>query len=370
MVFLILLNALKEMIARKIMKRILTSGLWSVVLVATAGPVLAQAPVNDDCSGAVTATINTNNTCTLLNSGTSTNATTSSAVSCFSGTQPAWLDIWYTFTAADVSMDITMINVFNGTPFPTNYGIQLYTGADCSSLTELGCSRWNTSFITLVPPHIMVNTTPGQVYYIKAFANRGSINWDLCLKSSSIPLPVAMSQLRVRAAGNGNELLWNTFQEQNNKGFTLQRSLDGNTFSEIATVPSLAKGGNSSQVLNYAYVDRNAPSGTVYYRLIQTDLDGKQTVSDIVKLERVQQEEPLAIAAFPNPVKGSFTLRASRITAAGATITVMDISGKKLIATKVSNTETTIPVGNLAKGMYFLKYVAPEGNGTLKLNVE
>ena len=62
---------------------------------------------------------------------------------------------------------------------------------------------------------------------------------------------------------------------------------------------------NSNALKTYRYVDASPYAGTSYYRLSQTDLDGKATVYPAISV--VVRSEAYGI--FPNPVRdGQFTL--------------------------------------------------------------
>ncbi len=81
---------------------------------------------------------------------------------------------------------------------------------------------------------------------------------------------------------NGNAILnWSTANEINNKGFEVQKSTNGQTFTDIGFV---AGNGNSSTVHNYTYTDVKVVSGANYYRLKQIDNNGAFTYSSVIKL--------------------------------------------------------------------------------------
>ncbi|HET6992024.1 MAG TPA: T9SS type A sorting domain-containing protein, partial [Bacteroidia bacterium] len=78
----------------------------------------------------------------------------------------------------------------------------------------------------------------------------------------------------------GNVLLnWTTASEQNNDFFTIERSTDGLTFSQIGTVDGA---GNSDQILHYSFFDTDPVGGTNYYRIKQTDFNGAFSYNKII----------------------------------------------------------------------------------------
>lgn len=74
-------------------------------------------------------------------------------------------------------------------------------------------------------------------------------------------------------------LNWATGSETNNDYFTIERSLDGYNWDSIL---SISGQGNIAEQTTYKLYDRAfGLSGIVYYRLSQTDYDGKREVFDI-----------------------------------------------------------------------------------------
>jgi len=75
-------------------------------------------------------------------------------------------------------------------------------------------------------------------------------------------------------------LNWNTAQEQNFSHFTIERSLDGNEFSDAGIIFSID---DSKHTRSYSFTDKlkTKETGIVYYRLKMVDVDGKTQLSPI-----------------------------------------------------------------------------------------
>ena len=67
----------------------------------------------------------------------------------------------------------------------------------------------------------------------------------------------------------------------NNDFFTIERTLDGIAFEEIAEIPGA---GNSFTPITYVTTDESPFPGLSYYRLKQTDYDGQFEYSGLVEL--------------------------------------------------------------------------------------
>ncbi len=94
-------------------------------------------------------------------------------------------------------------------------------------------------------------------------------------------LPVTFLNFNGRLSGNDALLSWSTASEINNKGFEVQKSLDGINFKDIGFVTGL---GNASLVNNYSYTDAKLLSGSNYYRLKQIDRDGRVSYSAVIRI--------------------------------------------------------------------------------------
>jgi len=157
------------------------------------------------------------------------------------------------------------------------------------------------------------------------------------------------------ALSEGNALEWEAFSEINTDFFTLLRSADGRSFSEITTI----KGAGTSTTLNdYQYLDINAPTGLSYYRLDQTDLDGRTTSSEIISLERLETyiTENFNMRAYPNPAIDELTVKFDSAPEEAMQIQVYDLMGRMLQthSIQVGQQKLHIDLANLPAGVYIL----------------
>jgi hypothetical protein len=95
---------------------------------------------------------------------------------------------------------------------------------------------------------------------------------------NSIPLPVELSNF----IGEKNYLLWTTQSETQNKGWEVERSIDGKAWTNIGFVEGF---GNSSQKLDYHFELKEF--GKYYYRIKQIDFDGHFEYSPIEFLDNL-----------------------------------------------------------------------------------
>lgn len=180
-----------------------------------------------------------------------------------------------------------------------------------------------------------------------------------------IVLPVDLLTFSGYKDGTRNQLRWKTATEQNNKGFEVQRSLDGVNYDPIGFVNSLAPGGSSSLELNYAFTDNNVTGLRQYYRLRQVDFDGRSKISNIVLLK---SDKPTLITLdgfFPNPATTTINMLIGSPAKDKIMVIVTDMAGRAMI-TKNMNVETgsnTLPldISALAGGSYVIKLISSDG---------
>jgi hypothetical protein len=100
-------------------------------------------------------------------------------------------------------------------------------------------------------------------------------------------LPVTLLHFNAEEATTGTvKLFWGTSMESNNDHFTIERSTDGIHYSAVATLPGR---GNHNQPSDYTYIDQTPEQGNNFYRLSQTDRDGKLTILGLrqVMIQRI-----------------------------------------------------------------------------------
>ncbi len=126
----------------------------------------------------------------------------------------------------------------------------------------------------------------------------GSIN------SVSSPLPVTLISFTADLENSEVKLNWSTAAEINNDFFTIQKSKDESGWEDVVRVPG---NGTSSVTQFYSAIDQQPFTGTSFYRLKQTDIDGKESFSPIVSVKRT--EEGSSISVYPNPASNQLTVR-------------------------------------------------------------
>lgn len=176
-------------------------------------------------------------------------------------------------------------------------------------------------------------------------------------------LPVQVSDFKVVAQSNAVLLTWNTLSEQNAKNIIVQRSSDGINFVDIKTVEVK---GNSTETLNYSFLDITAEVGTVYYRLQKNDVDGSYKFSE-VRTVVFGLDADNEIVIFPNPVKTELNVRYK--TSQNVNILIYDITGKVVLSfSNINSLNFKANASNLLPGVYVLKLKNAKTNTLIAIN--
>ena len=170
-----------------------------------------------------------------------------------------------------------------------------------------------------------------------------------------------------RGEGRGEAALlqWRTVTEQNNKGFELQRSINGIEFSTISFIPTKARDGSSSDMLSYSFTDYSPLTTHNYYRLKQIDKDGKYTLSNVVFIKGSATEQLVLSALYPNPTTQTLNVVLTSPTPQKAQILITDMAGKlvqqQALQLTAGDNNKVVNVDGLQKGSYILKVVCDNG---------
>jgi len=128
--------------------------------------------------------------------------------------------------------------------------------------------------------HLRVSVSPtgSTVEYISSnTTTNGQMMYSyIILPVQNGPLPVQLASFIAQSENNKKVLLkWETVAEFQNKQFVVQRANAAGDFKNIGIVAAT----NSPSGSVYNFVDEPGLGGTYLYRIIQEDLDGKQTHS-------------------------------------------------------------------------------------------
>ncbi|RLD61136.1 MAG: hypothetical protein DRJ01_08470, partial [Bacteroidetes bacterium] len=197
-------------------------------------------------------------------------------------------------------------------------------------------------------------------------------------KAESNPLPIELISFNANLDNDKVNIYWATASEKNNDYFTIQRSTDGYNFEDVEETSG---SGNSNSLINYSAVDYEPLYGLSYYRLKQTNYNGKSTYSDLVsiKYEFDIIENSFEISLYPNPVnaENDLNIMLHNVHSGDVVLRISDMLGNIYLLKNIYIAETkskkliTIERNlNLKAGIYLVSITGKDYYSRTKLIVE
>ena len=179
-------------------------------------------------------------------------------------------------------------------------------------------------------------------------------------------VPVALLNFDAKAGNRVINLSWNTSSELNNRGFAIERSIDGNTYERIGWT----EGNNTiSTMSSYAFTDSRVQAGIVYYyRLVQTNFDGRETLSEVRKASLSAAD--VLITLSPNPAKDLVRIAVSGSAGTGI-IRLVNESGRIIRMEKANFAAPYfLSIKGMPAGVYFVQVQLNNALKTEKLIIQ
>lgn len=184
----------------------------------------------------------------------------------------------------------------------------------------------------------------------------GDSGW--CDGSGSITsgtLPVELTSFKGESIEGNIKLTWETESEINNDYFTIEKLDEKNNFKELIKIPGA---GNSDTSKKYLTYDFHPTRSLSYYRLKQTDFDGKQEYLKIIIVQYVGQNLN-KFEVFPNPISNGFiTIRYFGL-GEPTSVFLTDLVGNVVLESILESSEGTrmeiieVPQ-SISKGLYLV----------------
>ena len=228
--------------------------------------------------------------------------------------------LWFSTTAGSVPANVTT-SVVGGAP-----------GSNTNVSFDCGVATWGAT----------VGSAGG---VLTGLASGATV--FLNINDCGTALPIELASFRADVVEEKVTINWTTASEINNDYFSIERSENGHEFTEVLHVSGA---GNSTENLHYSAIDEHPVFGTSYYRLKQTDYDGRSTNSQIasIKIEKAPQ-----LNIYPNPADNYFTVSYEGVR--NFNIIMTSITGNIFYERKNLVGETKINAQDFPKGIYYVK---------------
>ncbi len=173
----------------------------------------------------------------------------------------------------------------------------------------------------------------------------GSIN------SVNTPLPITLISFNAYPDNGEVKLEWSTASETDNAFFTVQKSTNGQGWE---TVQKVLGSGTTRGIENYTAYDLSPYSGISYYRLMQTDIDGKQSFSPIISINLGNKEADITV--YPNPATS--IIKIGFPSAGRYEVSLLNIGGQIINNTILTTSDNLVlNVSGFKTGIYFVRII-------------
>ncbi len=184
---------------------------------------------------------------------------------------------------------------------------------------------------------------------------------------STIPSLATHVVLNVEMQSTSASLSWTTNVESNSNQFSIQRSADGVSFSQIDTKPASL---NSPNTMSYNDMDSKPLTGTSYYRILLTNTDGSIDTSNIASIantnstsginQNATQAGAFAITSItPTTFQQSTNINYTMPRSGNVRMLITNTGGKTILdiqvpSTEGENTYRLLNAGTWQPGLYIV----------------
>ena len=196
------------------------------------------------------------------------------------------------------------------------------------SSTDLWNTTWTLSDLT--------NSGFGIAFSCKKQGNGGNpiplVDHAIISIHYTTPLPVTLAYFEIGQINDHVACDWKTLAELNNDYFSVERSTDGVHFTEIGRMDGA---GNSTSGRHYRFEDTRPLSGLLYYRLKQTDFDGRSEIFKILSVYFNSADSRDQVRILANPFTDRFTVVYKSMPGEEINLRLLDMTGSLVLSQNV-----------------------------------
>ncbi|MCP4438884.1 MAG: T9SS type A sorting domain-containing protein [Aureispira sp.] len=280
--------------------------------------------------------------------------------------------VWYKFqtptqlcTATELNVNFDNISCQSDVPSGAGMQFVLYESSACRNGSSWGAPVYcadklrNGDNVDILG-YLNVNTT----YYMMVDGFAGQhCNFDVTLEAVTVGdpndcvFPLDLLEFKGRPDHDHVDLTWETANEHNVAGFTVQRAMpNGVDFEDIGYVESTTT--HISQSASYAFEDYDYYRNKVnYYRLKEVDRDGSTMNHNVISVDmRERGDLENLVDVYPNPAQNTVTFSMSSLWKGNYNLLIYDMTGKQIYQTEgsidVGFWKEELNISHLPQGMY------------------
>lgn len=181
-------------------------------------------------------------------------------------------------------------------------------------------------------------------------------------------LPVVWSSFDAQEKNDVVEVNWSTVQEINNDYFRVMRAGDNGNWDEIGQIEA---SNNSEQGMSYTFIDENPLQGLNQYKIVQVDIDGRTSETEIVSLTFVMDVDLEWRQVGPVPTVDYLDLSFVSNMEFPMNLQLFNLKGEKVlgqdIIAKYGLNKMTLDLTVISEGVYFLRLKGARGSLNKKI---
>lgn len=186
------------------------------------------------------------------------------------------------------------------------------------------------------------------------------------------PLPVQLIRFDVKESKGQAIITWSTASELNNDYFIVQKSTDGQDFTDLKKVDGA---GTSSSTHNYSVTDMQPVKGINYYRIRQVDMNGQIEIigpKSILIGGKTVPGNITHLTASPNPFQNNLSVQFESATEGSTPMKIFNAAGKEIYSGSLDvtngNNNIYLPLADkMRPGSYIIRI--GDGSDAAKINV-
>jgi hypothetical protein len=175
--------------------------------------------------------------------------------------------------------------------------------------------------------------------FLSVATAKAACTYDQLLRAEEFPIGVMLS--------------WSTAAESNNSMFILEKSENGVDFTTAGTIKGA---GSAKGVKRYNFLDAQASTQKIHYRLKQVDFDGTSSYSTVMSFDKKYQTNVMLVQMNSEMVTKSFDFTIDAVKEGGVVLQIIDGTntmvwqGTKMVSQGLNN--LSVDMSGLRDGVY------------------
>lgn len=310
------------------------------------------APANDLCNNAILISNDIENN---LVDQDATYATNTDAVSC--SENPISRGIWYRVVGNGDLLNFTV------NPVEWDAEIQVWSGADCQSLTCMLNKDAGTTGATESVENFVTEDGMNYYIYVGAYSDNQPTGGFSANSEFTVALAVDLLSFDGAATGKTNTLNWASANEVNLENYIIERSENGQ--SNWEKMGEVTARNQSAQ--RYEWIDKT-PLSFAYYRLRAVDFSGEYKLSDII---HIKQEQSNVLSIVPVPAKDWVMVEYYAPLAGQTELILTDVTGrivqKQEVRADLGINNIDVELSELNTGIYILTIINADNQSVVRV---